>query len=41
MKVDFREKLMIYMRSMGATEISESTKKHFRRKLDKEFGDFD
>ena len=30
---------MIYMRSMGATEISESTKKHFRRKLEKEFGD--
>ena len=27
--VDLREKLMIYMRSMGATEISESTKKHF------------
>ena len=25
--VDLREKLMIYMRSMGATEISESTKK--------------
>ena len=38
-KVDLREKLMIYMRSMGATEISESTKKHFRRKLEKEFGD--
>ena len=30
---------MIYMRSMGATKISESTKKHFRRKLVKEFGD--
>ena len=30
---------MIYMRSMGATKISESTKKHFRRKLAKEFGD--
>ena len=30
--VDLREKLMIYMRSMGATVISESTKKHFRRK---------
>ena len=29
---------MIYMRSIGATEISESTKKHFRRKLEKEFG---
>ena len=24
---------------MGTTEISESTKKHFRRKLEKEFGD--
>ena len=30
---------MIYMRSMGATEISESTKKHFGKKLEKEFGD--
>ena len=31
---------MIYMRSMGATEISESKKKKdFRRKLEKEFGD--
>ena len=30
---------MIYMRSMGATEIFESTKKQFRRKLEKEFGD--
>ena len=31
--VDLRENLlMIYMRSMGAAEISESTKKHFRRK---------
>ena len=30
---------MIYMRSMGATEISESTRKHFRRKLEKDFGD--
>ena len=39
MRVDLREKLMIYMQSMGATEISESTKKHFRRKLVKEFGD--
>ena len=37
--VDLRERLIIYMRSMGATEISESTKKHFRRKLEKEFGD--
>ena len=37
--VDLREKLMIYLRSMGATEIPESTKKHFRRKLEKEFGD--
>ena len=37
--VDLREKLMIYMRSMGAPEISESTKKHFQRKLEKEFGD--
>ena len=37
--VDLREKLMIYMRSMGTTEISESTKKHFRIKLEKEFGD--
>ena len=34
--VDLREKLMIYVRSMGATEIPESTKKHFRRKI----GDF-
>ena len=34
-KVDVREKLMIYMRTMGATEISESTKKHFRIKLEK------
>ena len=33
--VDLREKLMIYMWSMGATE-----KKHFRKKLEKEFGDF-
>ena len=38
-KVDLREKLMIYMPSMGATEISASTEKHFRRKLAKEFGD--
>ena len=38
-KVDLREKLMIYMRSTGGTEISESTKKYFRRKLEKEFGD--
>ena len=30
---------MSYMRSMGAIEILESTKKHFRRKLEKEFGD--
>ena len=37
--VDLREKLMIYVRSMGATEVPESTKKHFRRKLEKEFGD--
>ena len=37
-KVDLREKLMIYMRSIGATEISESTRKQFRRKLEKEFG---
>ena len=37
-KVELREKLMIYMRSTGGTEISESTKKHFRRKLE-EFGD--
>jgi len=33
--VDLREKLMSYMRSMGAIEILESTKKHFRRKLEK------
>ena len=39
MRVHLREKLMIYMQSMGATEISESTKKHFRRKLVKECGD--
>ena len=38
-KVELREKLMIYMRSMGATEISESTKKHFGINLEKEFGD--
>ena len=37
--VDLREKLMIYLRSMGATETSESTKKRARRKLQKEFGD--
>ena len=37
--VDLREKLMIYVRSMGATETSESTKKRVRRKLEKEFGD--
>lgn len=37
--VDLREKLMIYMRSMGATEISKSMIKHFRRKLENEFGD--
>ena len=36
---DLRENLMSYMRSMGATEIFESTKKHFRRKLEREFGD--
>ena len=30
---------MIYMRSTGGTELSESTKKHFRRKLEKKFGD--
>ena len=30
---------MIYMRSIGATGISESTKKQFRRKLEKEFED--
>lgn len=36
---DLRENLMSYMRSMGATEILESTKKHFRRKLEREFGD--
>ena len=37
--VDLREKLMNYLRSMGATETSESTKKRVRRKLHKEFGD--
>ena len=37
--VDLREKLMIYMCSMGATEKSQSTKKHFRQKLEYEFGD--
>ena len=37
--VELRELLISYMRSMGATEISESTKMHFRRKLEKEFGD--
>ncbi len=36
---DLRENLMSYMRSMGATEILESTKKHFCRKLEREFGD--
>ena len=30
---------MIYIESMGATEKSQSTKKHFRKKLEKEFGD--
>ena len=35
--VDLRVKLMIYMRSVGAPEMSESMKKHFRRKLEKEF----
>ena len=35
--VTLRELLIPYMRSMGATEISESTKKHFRRKLEKDF----
>ena len=30
---------MIYIPLIGATEISESTKKHFRSKLEKEFGD--
>ena len=34
-KVDLREKLMIYMQSMGATEISESTKKTFPKKVSK------
>ena len=37
--VDLREKFMIYMWSVGATEKSQSTKKHFRKKLEKEFGD--
>ena len=37
--VDLREKLMIYMRSLGAPERSDSTKKHFRRRLEKEFCD--
>ena len=37
--VDLREKLMIYMGSMGATEKSQSTKKHFRKKLEYELGD--
>ena len=39
--VDLREKLiiMIYLRSIGATEKSESTRKRARRKLHKEFGD--
>ena len=32
-KVDVKEKLMIYMRSMGATKISESTKKTFPNKV--------
>ena len=38
-KVDLSEKLMIYVPSMGASEIFNSTKKHSRRKLEKEFGD--
>ena len=33
--IDLREKLMIYVRSMGATEIPESTKKTFPKKLRK------
>jgi hypothetical protein len=36
--VDLRELLLSFMRSMGATEIHESTKKHMRRKLEVEFG---
>lgn len=36
--VDMRDLLLSFMRSMGATEITESTKKHMRRKLEVEFG---
>ena len=35
--IDLREKFIYYMRSMGATEIFESTMKHLRRKLETEF----
>lgn len=37
--VELKEVLLIFMRSMGATQLSESTKKNFRRKLVVEFGD--
>lgn len=37
--VDLRERLMSYMQAMDVTEILESMKKHFRRNVEKEFGD--
>lgn len=37
--VDLRERLISYMQAMGVTEILESMNKHFRRNLEKEFGD--
>ena len=37
--VDLRKRLMSYMQTMGLTEILESTKKHFQRNSEKEFGD--
>lgn len=36
--VVLRDLLATFMQSIGATEITESTKKHFRRKLEAEFG---
>ena len=37
--VELRKLLPDYMRSLGAIELRESTKKNFRRKLEFEFGD--
>lgn len=37
--VDLKERLMSYMQAMDVTEILESMNKHFRRNVEKEFGD--